>query len=245
MRASERRINPTGRRKADRGRAAPAWVRVLVLVVALGVASYVLLFGREMAQPVRDSDQLRDQAMVAEAGRLASDTLLGIRTAELALAGASGDLPAEMVVAFLNPAGQVEIARGAPSGAFRPLPARDAAPVAAPDGRALLIRRTTADGREAVARVPLPPAAVAPENGVLALRVGQTVIGAGGQSADQTSRWMGLTGDAPEADGRIHAVLPDEGPSFRRVAVPVGDTGLLVVGARPDAVGATALLDDA
>jgi two-component system cell cycle sensor histidine kinase PleC len=245
LRASERRINPTGRRKADRGRAAPAWVRVLVLVVALGVASYVLLFGREMAQPVRDSDQLRDQAMVAEAGRLASDTLLRIRTVELALAGASGGLPADMAVAFLNTAGQIEIARGAPSGAFRPLPARDAAPVADADGRALLIRRTTADGRDAVARIPLPPAAVAPENGVLALRVGQTVIGAGSRSADQTSLWMGLTGDAPEADGRIHAVLPDEGPSFRRVAVPVGDTGLLVVGARPDAVGATALLDDA
>jgi two-component system cell cycle sensor histidine kinase PleC len=220
-------------------------VRVLILVVALGVASYVLLFGREMAQPVRDSDQLRDQAMVAEAGRLASDTLLRIRTAELALTGASGDLPGTMAVAFLNSGGRIEIARGAPIAAFRPLPARDAAPVADPDGRALLIRRTTADGRDAVARIPLPPAAVAPENGVLALRVGRSVIGAGTASADRTSLWMGLTGDAPEADGRIHAVVPEEGPSFRRVAVPVGDTGLMVVGARPDAVGATALLDDA
>lgn len=245
MRASERRINPTGRRKSDRGRASPAWVRVVILAVALGVASYVLLFGREMAQPVRESDQLRDQAMVAEAGRLATDTLLRIRTAELALAGPSRDLPADLPVAFLDASGQIEVARGAPIAAFRPLPDLAGPPVADSEGRTLLIRRTTADGRQAVARIALPPAAVAPENGILGLRVGQKVIGAASASTEQTATWMGLDGPAPETDGTLHGVLPEEGPSFRRVAVPVGDTGIMVIGARPDAVGATALLDDA
>lgn len=244
MRATERRINPTGRRRADRGRASPAWVRVLILVVALGVASYVLLFGRELAQPVRESDRLEDRAMAAEAGHLAAETLLRIRTVELALAGPSVDLPSDLAVAFVDASGEIGIARGAPSAAFRPLPDRAGSPRATPDGKSLLIRRTTADGRDAVGRVDLPPEALAPENGILALRIGSRVIGAGQRTADQTSLWTGLTGPEPEADGRVHSVLPETGPGFRRVAVPVGDTGLMVIAARPDAVGATALLDD-
>ena len=67
MRGNERRIRHTGRRMADRPHGLPTWARVLLLALALGLASYILALTRESTRPVREVAVLRQQALMTHA----------------------------------------------------------------------------------------------------------------------------------------------------------------------------------
>ena len=85
-RPKERRNPGGGRRAADRLQAPPAWARILLLAVTLGVAAYVLLFAREIARPAREADSLRQAAIQSDADLLAARFQIRLGTARAGLA---------------------------------------------------------------------------------------------------------------------------------------------------------------
>ncbi len=63
MRGEERRITQ-GRRAADRGRGAPAWLRISILTLALAVTAHVLLVARGLAAPESDGFSFTDLSVL-------------------------------------------------------------------------------------------------------------------------------------------------------------------------------------
>ena len=110
MRDEERRENRSGRRASDRAVGAPAWLRIVGLVLALIAAGYALMASREITQPTRDLGRLQAENLTLNAQLVASQTAVLIQSAEAGLA-----------------AGQTAIRAGRP-----PIEAVEAARTAAP-----------------------------------------------------------------------------------------------------------------
>jgi len=214
-----------GRRSVDNRRGPPAWLRILVLSVALAVGSYVLLFARDVARPIRDSEALLDRtlmreaeltAAVLEARRTQAEAALGLAAEALArrpgqaldaLEAGRRAHPALSLAAF-DGEGRALAAAGADAAAFQG--GSPGAVRASADGRALLLSRSAGD-RSIVAR--------------LEVGDGSRVVAGSGSARLRTS--------SGEAGGR------------RRALAPIGETGLAVAAERPFDAPTATMLDDA
>ena len=81
----ERRENRSGRRASDRAPGTPAWIRILILGLALALSAYVLLVSREMSRPAAEAQALRDQVLHLDAQLLAARTAEALRDGKTAL----------------------------------------------------------------------------------------------------------------------------------------------------------------
>ncbi|MDZ4321330.1 MAG: hypothetical protein U1A07_21245, partial [Phenylobacterium sp.] len=70
----ERRQDKRGRRATDRAPSAPAWMRIGVLVLALGSTGYVLLMSRDATRPAREAHRLQNENLSLSAQLAASRT---------------------------------------------------------------------------------------------------------------------------------------------------------------------------
>ena len=255
MRGADRRIQQPGRRAQDRPEGLPAWGRVLVLALTLGLAIYVVLFARESTRPAREAAILRAEALHrdadlgaarldaklarAEAGLVVAAQTLRARPARPldALEAARAVAP-DSAFAVIGPGGDAAAAAGAGPGDFRPLAAAEGSgPRSNHDRTAVLSASSRAAGL--VARTPVADAAgdrtlvVSPSEGLIA--------GAAGSSLKQT---LGMELSALTAASLpVHASpRPDE--VVEAVSAPVGDSGLVVVAWRPEITGAAAIISD-
>ena len=259
-RPRERRIQGSGRRTSDRLKAPPAWARILLLVVTLGVAAYVLLFAREIARPARDADHLRQAAVQSDADLLAArfETRLAAARAGLAAGQAALDqgatpteaaetartLAPDSAFAVLDAEGTVTAAAGAAPGAFAAVTAKT--PRAAPDKSGVLIAAQDEGPRLAARIVPPqirvdvagraePTLSLVSVSGVLA-----------STDADRIGRPLtaiGLTPEALDPGGPTRTVAVGEHSLMTAVGAAGG--GVFAVAATPVDTGAAALLNDA
>ncbi len=259
MRGNERRNMGPGRRAADGLKGPPAWMRILLLAITLGVAAYVLLFAREIARPMREADQLREVALQQDARLLASALearLAPVQAALRATASTQGralDLAEQAhaiapgaAFAVADGGGDVLAVAGASADAFVSDTDPGAAPVLSRDRSGLLIATPIASGRRLIARV-TPPVVIAQASG--GVRPTLSLTGGGRLLASSDAALVG----APVA--RLGAVPASLGQQARTVVVgdhsrliaaaPVGASGLFAVASTPVDTGAAALLDDA
>ncbi|KQS55394.1 PAS domain-containing sensor histidine kinase [Brevundimonas sp. Leaf363] len=259
MPGTERRVAMPGRRAADRRTRTNDWVRVLLLVAALGVSAYVLLVARGLSLPIREADALREAALQQNARLLAAETRARLAPVDAALKTASAALgrdagaplaalelaratAPEAAFALIGVDGEAQAVLGAPAEAFRARRPEAAGPVPAAtrDGKALLV--TVGSEPRIVARIPVGAlsgegdarlALASASEGVVAAAapglLGQTSMAAFGLDLPELR-----TQTAPRAvKGGVVA------------AAPVGDTGLTAVAVAPAPSGAAALLNDA
>lgn len=242
MRADERRGKKPGRRVSDRaasGLGMPVWVRIAVLVAALGLSIYSLLYARqagdrprEQAESIAQALHTRAELAVARVDADAARAMLGLNTAARALA-ASPARPLDAVeaaraaapgfaYAVTGPDGDLAAAAGAPADAFEPL-AGDADQVLtrARDGQGLLLHLPTDGGRTVTARLPVPdlspPPALARQGLIVSLINAQGVIVA--SSSDR------LAGGSSAVLG-LEALDPGDEPQIRTVASERGELRL-------------------
>ncbi|KAK0341910.1 hypothetical protein LTR94_024472, partial [Friedmanniomyces endolithicus] len=104
----ERREERPGRRATDRGAGAPAWLRIGLLVIGLGAASYGLLLARQADRPGRDLAALYSENLDLGAELAASRTEALYQAADRGLAAGVAALNANA-----EPIAVVEAAKGA------------------------------------------------------------------------------------------------------------------------------------
>ena len=255
MRGADRRIQQPGRRSGDRPEGLPAWGRVLVLALTLGLAIYVVLFARESTRPAREAATLKAEALRRDADLGAARLDAELARARAGLIVASQTLRAnpgrpldaleaaraaapDTAFAVMGPGGEATAAAGAAPVDFRPLSAAEgSAPRASRDRLAILSTASQASGL--VARTPVADAlgdrtlVVSPTEGLIA--------GAAGASLKDRLgiELSALTG----TEATIHgSPRPDE--AVEATATPVGDSGLVVVAWRPETTGAAAIISD-
>ncbi|WP_309629938.1 ATP-binding protein [Brevundimonas sp.] len=234
----------------------PAWGRVLVLALTLGLAIYVVLFARESTRPAREASVLK-----AEALRRDADLGAALLDAKLAKAGVGLNVASQRLrtnpgrpldaleaaraaapdsaFAVMDAAGVASAAVGAGAAEFRPLAAaaNPAAPRATRDRRAILSTASQAPGL-----VALTP--VADEAGLRTLVVSPTeglIAGAAGVSLKERLGVELATLTSTEAAVR-GAPRPDE--AIEATSSPVGGSGLVVVAWRRETTGAAAIISD-
>ena len=255
MRGADRRIQQPGRRAQDRPEGLPAWGRVLVLALTLGLAIYVVLFARESTRPAREAAVLKVEALRRDADLGAALLDAKLAKAKIGLNVASQRLrtspsrPLDALEAArvaapdsafaVMDAGVASAAVGASPAEFRPLAAATdtAAPRATQDRRAILSTASQAPGL-----VALTP--VADEAGLRTLVVSPTeglIAGAAGVSLKDRLgvELSALTATEAAVQG---APRPDE--AIEATSAPVGDSGLVVVAWRPETTGAAAIISD-
>ena len=260
-RPKERRNQGGGRRAAGRLQAPPAWARILLLAVTLGVAAYVLLFAREIARPAREADHLRQAAIqsdadllaarfqvrlnAARAGLAAGQAALARGVAPLEAAEAARALAPETAFAVLDADSEVLAVAGAASGAFSSA-GSDGAPTAAPDKSGVVIAGE-GEGRRVAARIappvirvdvagrPRPVLSLVSASGVLASTEAARI---GAPVAD-----LGLETEALTGGERSRTLTVGERTIM--TAVSEAGEGVFAVAATPVDTGAAALLDDA
>ncbi len=255
MRGNERRIQSPGRRAADAAEGLPAWGRIMVLALTLGLAVYVVLFARESTRPARELAVMEVQTLHRDA-RLTAATLearlsraeIGSGLAAQALA-AKRDRPLDAIeaarlaapesaFAILDAEGEIGASQGAKPSQFRPL-ATSADPTAfvpSADRQALLSRRT-AGASTIVARTPL----TSPDQ-VLAIVVSPTegVLAADGPVSLKTQLGIDLS---DLEDGRVAQGDLANKP-VQAAAAPIGMTGLIAVAWKGKTTGAAAVISD-
>ena len=238
MRGKERRIQQPGRRAADRPDGLPAWARVLVLALTLGLAIYVLMFARESTRPAREATLLREQALVTEAELAAARLDAALGRAQLGLDVVAGRLA------------------GAPE---RSLDAVEAGRAVAPETAFLV---TAADGTRLASKGAAAEDFVVDTRGILRQRAvgGQIVIARTALPASDNVLVVGrdgrVLGMATTLKARLgvepRALVGTETPLAGRIAdkrvtaagAAVGETGLIAVAWRPQSTGAAALISD-
>jgi len=253
LRGNERRIQHPGRRAADNASPdLPAWARITVLALTLGLALYVVLFARESTRPAREAAVLREQALSREvafgAARMEADLVsarLGLAAARAALTR-NPDRPLDAVeaaravapasaFAVLNGDGEPRAAQGSGPEGF--VFSSEAELQPASDRAALLTLSEGAGGR-IVARTPVP---VDP-GGRLLIVMPQVGVIASGEGDLERRIGVGL-GPLMEAGEPIKVSLSSD-RAIEAVAVPVGSTGLNAVAWRPETAGAAAVISD-
>ncbi|KPF78047.1 histidine kinase [Brevundimonas sp. AAP58] len=242
-----------GRRASDNSSPAlPAWARITVLALTLGLALYVVLFARESTRPAREAAVLREQALSRDvafgAARLEADLAsarLGLAAARSALTR-NPDRPLDAIeaaravapasaFAVLDQADAPRAVQGAEPGAFGAFGQGELVP--ALDRGALLTVSDGAGGR-IVARTPVPGD---PRGRLLIVMPAAGVI-ATGESDLERRIGVGL-GPLIEAGEPIKVELSSE-RAIEAVAAPVGSTGLHAVAWRPESAGAAAVISD-
>ena len=255
MRGADRRIQQPGRRAQDRPEGLPAWGRVLVLALTLGLAIYVVLFARESTRPAREAAVLKVEALRRDADLGAALLDAKLAKAKIGLNVASQRLrtspsrPLDALEAArvaapdsafaVMDAGVASAAVGASPAEFRPLAAATdtAAPRATQDRRAILSTASQAPGL-----VALTP--VADEAGLRTLVVSPTeglIAGAAGVSLKER---LGVDLSALTATQAAVRGAPRPGEAIEATSAPVGDSGLVVVAWRPETTGAAAIISD-
>ncbi|MFN3814668.1 ATP-binding protein [Brevundimonas sp.] len=210
----------------------PVWVRVAVLVAALGLSIYSLLYARQAGDRPREQAESVAQALQTQsdlaAARLDADAaraLIGLTAASRALA-ATPSRPLDAVeqaraaapnlgYAVVSEGGDVIAAVGAEASAFQSTPASQEHTLSrALDGGALLMRLQAQGGAALLARLPLPATASGaplPRHGLsVSIVNADGIIVASDNPAlnDQPSSVLGLTPEAliEQADaGGVHA----------------------------------------
>jgi two-component system cell cycle sensor histidine kinase PleC len=241
-----------GRRSSDRAEGLPAWGRVLVLALTLGLAIYVVLFARESTRPAREAAVLRAEALQRDADVQAATLDARLARARIGLTVAAGalearpDRPLDAVeaaravapgsaFAVLGPDGRPRAATGADGDAFEPLAASGAGAIRATRDRTGLL---SADGN-LVARTAIDTSSdsrtlvVSPTDGVVA----------GPDSAALEAR-LGVNLTAMAESGVAVEAEPRPGEAIEATPAAVGDTGLIVVAWRPQPGRAAAFISD-
>jgi len=238
----ERREDRAGRRATDRASGAPAWLRIGVLVVALGATGYVLLVSREVARPTREAHELRDQNLTLSAQLTASQTAVLIQTARTGLDAAAAVLSEDAA-----PIAAVEAARrAAPDVGFSVIGADGAvlATQGAPQGQGVVLPGPESGGRRLQATVApdLPP------SGDLRIVSAAGVVLASPKSDEIGRSTRGLMGVDPAELANLTMPRDVSTASGEQsiVAAPVMPSGPYVVATSSGpSAGAAALLDDA
>ncbi|WP_224761077.1 hypothetical protein [Brevundimonas aurantiaca] len=110
MRGMERRQQGRGRRASDHAPVgAPAWIRIGVLVLALGATGYALMMTRHLGQPGREVHRLRGENLALNAQLAASRIAVQIQAAQTGF-----DAAAPVLGQDAAPLAAVEAARRAP-----------------------------------------------------------------------------------------------------------------------------------
>ena len=110
----ERRQDKRGRRATDRAPSAPAWMRIGVLVLALGSTGYVLLMSRDATRPAREAHRLQNENLTLSAQLAASRTAVLMQAAQTGI-----DVGTAALLDDALPMAAVERARGvAPNAGF-------------------------------------------------------------------------------------------------------------------------------
>ncbi|MDO9609560.1 MAG: ATP-binding protein [Brevundimonas sp.] len=78
----ERRQDKRGRRATDSAPSAPAWMRIGVLVLALGSTGYMLLMSRDATRPAREAYRLQNENLALSAQLTASRTAVLMQAAQ-------------------------------------------------------------------------------------------------------------------------------------------------------------------
>jgi two-component system, cell cycle sensor histidine kinase PleC len=205
----------------------PVWVRIAVLIAALGLSIYSLLYARQAGDRPREQAASMAQALETRseltAARLDADSaraMIGLTAAVRALA-ASPSRPLDAVeqaradapgpaYAVVSEGGDILAAAGAEAGAFRSTEASEGHALSrARDGEALLLRLQASGGRTVIARLPAPdlaaPAALARQGLAVSIVNADGLIIASAASAlrDQPASALGLTPEtlAEHAEG--------------------------------------------
>ncbi len=240
----ERRENRPGRRVSDRAPGAPAWIRIAILGVTLALAGYVLLVSREVAQPAREAQQLRDHVLQLDAELLAVRTAQAVRDGESGLAAGwsrlrSGRPAIEAVEAARRAAPGVAFAVLDGSGVV--LAAAGAAP-ADFGGPGASLHSPQADGRRLTAR--LSPSLDAESGTTLRLAdasgriVAAPTAGEAGRSAADLT---GVTSEELTREGGPRTLRAGQ-ESHATAIAPAGVGGFYAIASRPGQ--AAGLLDD-
>jgi two-component system cell cycle sensor histidine kinase PleC len=260
QRPRERRIQGSGRRASDRLKAPPAWARILLLVVTLGVAAYVLLFAREIARPAREADHLRQAAIQGDADLLAArfETRLAAARAGLSAgqdaldagatpteaAQAAQALAPDSAFAVLDDTGGVTAVAGTTPDAFAAEIAET--PRAAPDKSGVLIA-TTGEGPRLAARIAPPKVRVdivgRPRPVLSLVSASGVLVSTDAADIGRPLTTVGLTPEALAEGGPAHTV--SAGGKTLMTATGAAGAGVFAVAATPVNTGAAALLDDA
>ncbi|RZJ96572.1 MAG: PAS domain-containing protein, partial [Brevundimonas sp.] len=259
MPGTERRVAMPGRRAADRRTRTNDWVRVLLLLAALGVSAYVLLVARGLSLPIREADALREAALQQNARLLAAETRARLAPVDAALKTASAALSRdagaplaalelaratapEAAFAVIGVDGEAQAVLGAPAEAFRARRPEAAGPVPAAtrDGTALLV--TIGSESRIVARIPVGALSGEGDARLALASASEGVVAAAAPGLLGQTSMAAFGLDLPELRTQ---------PTPRAVkggvvaAAPVGNTGLTAVAVAPAPSGAAALLNDA
>jgi len=269
LKGSERRYQGARRRASDTTAAGlPAWARVALLVLALALAVYVLLFARVNARPAQELAALREQALQQDARLLAATLETRIASARAGTALVAERLRAQptrlleateagraaspgVAFALMSTGGEVTAAAGAPAASFEPREPLDSGARMNRDGSAVLIASppgTVSAGRRIVARLRPPVMSRTIDTAALTVVARNGLLIGGPQAGEPSSAVFGLGHDGLS---RLQDPTTVEvtGPGGRArpvelAAVPVGDSGLIVVASVPGSTAAGELLSD-
>lgn len=270
MKGNERRYRGARRRASDTtATGLPAWARVALLVLTLVLAVYVLLFARVNARPAQELAALREQALQQDARLLAATLETRIAAARAGTALVAERLRAQptrlleateagraaspgVAFALVSAGGEVTAAAGAPATSFAPGEPLDNEARMNRDSSAVLIaspQGTAGGGRRIVARLRPPLMSMTLNDATLSV-VASNGLFIGGPRAGESSRdVLGLDHDVlSRLQDPTTVQVPGPGGRQRPVelaAVPVRNSGLVVVASVPGSTAAGELLSDA
>lgn len=270
MNGTERRYEGARRRASDTSAASlPVWARVALLLLALTLAVYVLLFARVTARPTQELAALREQALQQDARLLAAtletriaaaragttlvaERLRAVPGRPLDATEAGREASPGVAFALMSAGGEISAAAGAPVTSFVPSGPLGSAAQMNSDASAVLIASppgTLGEGRRIIARL-RPPVMSKTIDGATQAVVARNGFVIGGPKAGATALaafgldHAGLSGlqepttvSISRADGREERI--------ELAAVPVRDSGLVVVASVPGATTTGELLNDA
>jgi len=209
----------------------PVWVRIAVLIAALGLSIYSLLYARQASDRPREHAESIAQGLLTRselaAARLDADAaraMIGLTAAARALESAPArpldaveqaraDAP-NLAYAVVSESGDILAAAGADADAFQATTASRGQGLArARDGEALLMRLQAQGGRAVIAHLPAPdlsaPASLARYGLVVSIvnADGLIIASAAPRLRDQPATVLGLTAEALAGhaqDGGVH-----------------------------------------